>query len=74
MMRRRLEAVLAVVRDPKAQVNAFVADCLVAAIREGAVHLVVLEPDAAPDSLDRLADMQKRQADPPARSGRRRCR
>jgi hypothetical protein len=65
-MTKRLRSILQAVHDPTVQANAFLADCLLAAIRAGAIHLIYVDEERAPDSLDCLAAL-KRQANPKAR-------
>jgi hypothetical protein len=63
MQKKRLETVLRAVRDPNTPVNAFLADTLVDAIRDAArsgVHLIVFDADGSGDSVDRLAEVQRR--------------
>jgi hypothetical protein len=67
MMKKRLESVLQAVHDPSVRPNAFIADTLIEAIRDGGVHLICFDPDGSPDSVDHLADMQRQRTHPEAR-------
>ena len=60
MTKKRLQAVLQDVRDPSVRPTAFMADTLIASIREGGIHLIVFDSEAGGDSLDRLAALKKR--------------